>query len=55
MTDQASVAVDAVQVLQIIQSAHPDIVEAAVWQVRATAAEARVAELEAAQATSGTE
>lgn len=55
MTDQASVPVDAVQVLQIIQSAHPDIVAAAVWQVRAQAAEARVAELEAAQTASGTD
>ncbi|WP_419704995.1 hypothetical protein [Promicromonospora sp. NFX87] len=55
MTDQTPVSVDAVQVLQIIESAHPDIVTAAVWQVRAQAAEARVAELEAAQAASGTD
>lgn len=55
MTDQTPVPVDAVKVLQIIQSAHPDIVTAAIWQVRAEAAEARVAELEATPTSSGTD
>lgn len=44
-TTEATVAVDATAVIQVIQQTHPDLVRAAVWQVRAMTAEAQLASL----------
>jgi hypothetical protein len=46
---QAQIQLDARDILTVLQRTHPEAVQSAIWQVRAEQAEARVAELEAAQ------
>lgn len=48
----AAVEIDMSAVLKVLEESHPDVMRYAMWRVRAQMAEAELAQLKAAQATS---